>query len=181
MNEERKFKHLMLDIETMGNESYSAITSIGAVEFDIETGETGDEFYVVVGLQSCLDAGLIVNASTILWWMKQNDQARADLTGTIGISLKDALLSFNLFCDSKYQIWGNSARFDCGILQNAYNIVGIPIPWKYGSERCLRTLVAFNPKVKATTLNIGTAHNAIDDCKFQIKYCHETWISLKNK
>ncbi len=57
MNEERKFKHLMLDIETMGNESYSAITSIGAVEFDIETGETGDEFYVVVGLQSCLDAG----------------------------------------------------------------------------------------------------------------------------
>ncbi len=113
--------------------------------------------------------------------MKQNDQARADLTGTIGISLKDALLSFNLFCDSKYQIWGNSARFDCGILQNAYNIVGIPIPWKYGSERCLRTLVAFNPKVKATTLNIGTAHNAIDDCKFQIKYCHETWISLKNK
>ena len=29
------FQHLMLDIETMGNESFSSIVSIGAVEFDI--------------------------------------------------------------------------------------------------------------------------------------------------
>ena len=33
------FGHLMLDIETMGNESFSSIVSIGALEFDIETGE----------------------------------------------------------------------------------------------------------------------------------------------
>ncbi len=35
------FGHLMLDIETMGTESFSSIVSIGALEFDIETGKTG--------------------------------------------------------------------------------------------------------------------------------------------
>lgn len=70
----------MLDIETMGNESFSSIVSIGALEFDIETGKTGKEFYVNVDLQSCMDLGLIVNASTIMWWLNQNEQARKDLT-----------------------------------------------------------------------------------------------------
>lgn len=74
------FGHLMLDIETMGNESFSSIVSIGALEFDIETGKTGKEFYVNVDLQSCMDLGLIVNASTIMWWLNQNEQARKDLT-----------------------------------------------------------------------------------------------------
>lgn len=37
------FHHLMLDIETMGNESFSSIVSIGALEFNIETGELGKE------------------------------------------------------------------------------------------------------------------------------------------
>jgi hypothetical protein len=55
------FGHLMLDIETMGNESFSSIVSIGALEFDIETGKTGREFYVNVDLQSCMDLGLIVD------------------------------------------------------------------------------------------------------------------------
>ncbi len=49
------FGHLMLDIETMGNESFSSIVSIGALEFNIETGKTGKEFYVNVDLQSCMD------------------------------------------------------------------------------------------------------------------------------
>lgn len=51
-------KHIMLDIETMGNQSYSSILSIGAVKFDLNTGETGDEFYTTIDLKSCLDLGL---------------------------------------------------------------------------------------------------------------------------
>ncbi|MCV5360349.1 3'-5' exoribonuclease, partial [Escherichia coli] len=38
-------KHLMIDLETMDNKPTSAIASIGAVFFDPETGEMGEQFY----------------------------------------------------------------------------------------------------------------------------------------
>jgi DNA polymerase III epsilon subunit-like protein len=72
---DKKYNHVMVDIETMGNESYSSIVSIGALEFDLETGETGREFYVNVDLQSCIDVGLILNASTVMWWMSQDKKS----------------------------------------------------------------------------------------------------------
>ena len=68
--------HLMLDLETMGNKSFSSFVSIGAVFFDMATGETGAEFHIKVDLGSCLEAGLKVDASTIYWWLKQSDAAR---------------------------------------------------------------------------------------------------------
>ena len=174
-------KHLMLDLETMGNESYSSIVSIGAVEFDIETGELGKEYYQTIDLQSNLDAGLIMNASTVMWWMDQNDEARKELTGRLTMTIENALNDFSKFCNHSYQVWGNSARFDCGILQNAYQKLNLPLPWDWRKERCLRTLVQLKPEIKRTVEFKGTVHNAIDDCKFQIEYCHKTWLALKNQ
>jgi hypothetical protein len=172
------FGHLMLDLETMGSESFSSIISIGALEFDIETGKTGKEFYVNVDLQSCMDLGLIVNGSTIMWWMQQNEQARKDLVDEKALPLLKALLEFSNFCNKDYEIWGNSARFDCGILQNAYNKAGLLIPWDLRKERCVRTLVSFNSEIKKNFLSVGTAHNAISDCYFQVGYCSAIWSSL---
>lgn len=72
-------KHMMLDLETMGNKSNSVILSVGAVMFDIETGEIGEYFYERIEFQSALDVGLKINADTVEWWMKQSDEARAQL------------------------------------------------------------------------------------------------------
>ncbi|MFA5379904.1 MAG: 3'-5' exoribonuclease, partial [Dehalococcoidia bacterium] len=41
-----------LDLETMGNGPDAAIIAIGAVEFSLETGLLGQEFYEVVDLES---------------------------------------------------------------------------------------------------------------------------------
>ncbi len=179
-DKENVFGHLMLDIETMGNESFSSIISMGALEFDINTGKTGKEFYVNVDLQSCLDYGLTVNASTIMWWMKQSEQARKDFVEKTPLRIEAALLDFCQFCNKEYQIWGNSARFDCGILQNAYNKLSIPIPWDFRKERCVRTLVSLNPEIKENFPSIGTAHNALSDCYYQVGYCSLIWQSFKN-
>ena len=65
----KEFTHLMVDIETMGIKSNFAIISIGAVEFKIETGETGKEFYRNVTLKSSVELGLNVDADTVMWWM----------------------------------------------------------------------------------------------------------------
>jgi len=175
-----KYGDLMLDIETMGNKSNSAIVSIGAVEFNMATGETGsEEFSVNVDLQSCIDAGLILTGDTVMWWMQQNEEARKELCKGDAISLEDALSNLSAWIgDKQYDVWGNSARFDCGIMTDAYGKFGMKIPWDFRRERDVRTLVALNPSVKEKMGKTGIAHVAVDDCKYQIAYCSATWNSL---
>lgn len=166
--------HLMLDLETMGKRAGCAIVSIGAVEFNLETGEFGKEFYERVDLQSCLDSGLFVEASTIYWWMQQNEKARQELCKP-ATELRSALVKFNTFLLplGEYQLWGNGARFDIAILEAAYFAAKIPqVPWKFRNERDVRTLVSFAPSVKENYPFTGIEHNPIDDCKHQILYCH---------
>jgi hypothetical protein len=172
------FKHLMVDIETMGNQSYSSIVSIAAVEFNIETAATGKEFYRIVSLQSCLDLGLIVNADTIMWWMQQSDEARLEFVKDEIVSIQQALTEFSKFCHVFYQVWANSPRFDLGIIQNAYNKAGIPIPWDFRKERCLRTLSNIKPSIRGNVKKQGISHNALFDCYNQIQYCCSIWNSL---
>lgn len=172
--------NIMIDIETMGNQSYSSILSIGAVRFDIDSGEIGDKFYTTIDLKSCLNIGLIINADTLKWWMKQNEQAQKDLFNGEQLSINEALLKLSNFINKKDIVWGNSARFDCGILSDAYNKLNLPIPWDFRDERCVRTLVSFYPEIKNEEKIIGTYHNAIDDCIYQINYCSKIWNKLKN-
>lgn len=179
--ETKTFGHIMLDIETMGSNSNSAIVSIGAVEFNIQNGNTGREFYINVSLQSCLDMGLKINASTVMWWMAQSDEARKKFTEGGAVHIAEALQKFGEFvndCGSDSQIWGNSARFDLGIMSDAYSKNNVKIPWDFRQERCVRTLVSFLPEIKNMTKFLGTAHNPIDDCHFQIRYCSEIWNTI---
>lgn len=176
------YPDVMIDLETLGNKSKSALLSIGAVEFNIETGETGREFYYVIDLQSCLDLGLIINASTFYWWLQQNQSARDAVSKDKKLPLSDVLQLFDTWmqdCIRGVKIWGNGARFDIGLLEDAYVACGHDeMPWDFRSERDVRTLVAFAPEIKANLPFEGTLHNPIDDSKHQIKYCSETWNKL---
>lgn len=177
------FTDVMLDLETMGHKSNSAIVSIGAVEFNIETGETGREFYDVIDLQSCLDNGLKVQASTIYWWLQQNEEARKRICKK-GKHISNVLSSFTYWmedCVDKVKIWGNGARFDIGILEDAYVACNLKSPWYFRSEMDVRTLVSFAPEIKTNMPFTGVEHDPIDDCKHQIKYCHEIWKFLNKE
>ncbi len=176
----KEFRHIMVDIETLGNKSNSVITQISAVRFDRETGETGEEFDIHLDIQDCMEQGLEVNADTLMWWFKQDAAARAPFTDT-SIKRHDlhyALVNFEQWL--KYTgdfdgIWGNSARFDLGLLSDAYDKIRRDIPWPYWTELDVRTLVSFKPEVKTNTTFKGVPHNAIDDCKHQINYCTQIW------
>ena len=120
-----------------------------------------------------------MDASTVQWWMKQSEEARKSLTKGHQVPIDEALKGLSFFIDdNEYQVWGNSARFDCGILVNAYEKLELGVPWKHFNERDVRTLVAFKPSVKKNMWFSGTPHYAPDDCKHQIKYCHETFKTL---
>ena len=154
----------MLDLETLGNGSRSVIISIGAVEFDPESGALGREFYVNVDPQSCVSAGLEIDASTVMWWMQQSEAARAVFKQPAG-QLFDALQEFSRWFPALAQVWGNGATFDNVILSNAYRAAGLEQPWKFSADRCYRTLKNLMPDVKQGS--VGTAHNALDDAKYQ--------------
>jgi DNA polymerase III epsilon subunit-like protein len=172
-------KHVMLDLETMGNRPYSAIISIGAVQFYLKTGETGAEFHRHIDLKSSMDARLRVDPSTIEWWMSQSDEARAKITKANKVSLDQALKEFRVFMGKSKYIWGNSARFDCGLLSNAYELLKMDTPWQHWDERDVRTLVSFAPHIKKQVVGDGVPHDAIEDCKIQIEYCSKIWNTLK--
>jgi DNA polymerase III epsilon subunit-like protein len=170
-----EFKNIMIDLETMGNRSNSVIVSIAAVPFNLETGEiSNNHFYERVDFQSCLDIGLKVQASTILWWMQQNEEARKEICKPAQQIFK-VLHKLESFFNEQIidaQVWGNGARFDLGLLQDAYHACGYDkLPWKFRNERDVRTLLSLAPHIKEQTPNFGTAHNAVDDCIFQINYC----------
>ena len=153
---------IMLDLETMGNGTNAAIIAIGAARFG--NGEITDEFYTLVDLSSAVAAGLEMDASTVMWWMKQSDDARKQFERD-GIALKDALKQFAEWIGKDAEVWGNGAAFDNAILSNAYRKCGIERPWKFWNDRCYRTVKSMHPDVKL--VRQGIYHRAVDDAKSQ--------------
>lgn len=173
---------VMIDIETLGNGSRAVIVSIAAVAFDIETGQVDSKaFYQTVDIQSCLDAKLEVNGSTISWWLQQSMPARSVFSED-NVPLHEALMNLIGFL-KKYpnaNVWGNGSRFDLGILSDAYRACNLPIPWDYRNERDVRTLVSLRPHIKHELPFYGTRHNPVDDCVHQIRYCSTIWKLLNS-
>jgi len=174
-------KHIMLDLETMSTASNAAIVAIGAVEFDPATGELGREFYHNVSLASCQDAGLDVEAGTIMWWLTRSDGARKALID-VSLPLDKALSQFTQFLVSlgapDVAIWGKGSDFDNVILANAYRALGLQAPWKYKNNRCVRTILALVPDACDGVESEGTKHNALDDAIYQARCVSRAWQEL---
>ena len=160
-------RNIMIDIETLGVRSTSVIVSIGAIEFDEQA--IGRGFHRRVDIQSCLDAGLTVDASTIEWWMTQSNDARAvfDIKGDpLDRVLDDFCRAFDW--DNKL-VWCNGMNFDLPILDNAFRAVGLRTPWPYYNGRDFRTLKNMFPKELVNSLRVEpkVAHDALDDARAQ--------------
>jgi len=169
---------VMVDLETLGNGSNAVIISIGAVAFDPASGQIQSEFYTNVEPQSCVDAGLKMDVSTVMWWMKQSDEARAAFTKP-AVPIEIALDIFKAWYPQGAGMWGNGATFDNVILDNAYKACNITRPWHYTKDRCYRTLKALRPDIKQD--RVGTHHNALDDAKFQALHACKLLRSLGAK
>lgn len=165
-------RQIMLDLETLGFQSNSAILSIGAVSFDPKTGETFDKFYEHLDVQEQLDKGAVVNESTIKWWFDQSHEAR-DEAAQPGMFVENALEEFDEFCESQKEhgqpvlVWGNGARFDLGLLNDIYRRWKKKTPWGMRDEMCYRTVKALYPKYFNLEFK-GVRHHPIADCEYQI-------------
>lgn len=164
-------KDIMLDLETLGNRPGCVLVALGAVRFD--ANGLGKEFYMRIDPQSCMEAGLEMDVSTVLWWLAQSDAARAEICKP-GTALRAVLGLFSNFVGSREtRIWGNGASFDNAILAEAYRRDGSVLPWDFWNDRCYRTVKASAPLVKLA--RVGTYHNALDDAKSQALHLIEIW------
>lgn len=169
MNNKIQKVRIMADVESLGAKPGSVILSIGAVKFDRH--KVTEEFVINISPQSCIDAGLKIDVDTVMWWLKQSDDARKTLTDGITFMFKDALTLFtdwligtNTF-PPEIELWGNGANFDNVLLAAAYDACGLDRPWKFYNDRCYRTLKALHSDVPMA--RSGTHHNALDDARSQ--------------
>ena len=160
---------MMLDLETMSLAPNAAVVAIGAAV--IYEGAITDQFYLTVSLKSCMEYGLKSDASTILWWLKQDVEAQKEIFGAT-TELDTALVLFSRFC-ATYNIkgmWGNGVDFDNVILSNAYQAVGMRTPWPYYANRCFRTIKNMYPTVQAKIEDTEIKHHALHDARWQAEY-----------
>lgn len=161
---------VMLDLETMGNGPDAAIVAIGAIEFDPTAGTLGRTFYRGVSLETAVRGGGKIDAATVMWWLRQSDEARKDIAGE-GCPQNQVLIEFGTWLyglGEDVKVWGNGAAFDNVILAQAYRRAELTVPWPHWNDRCYRTLKALRPEVKIE--RTGTHHNALDDATSQARH-----------
>lgn len=170
-------KEIMLDIETLGNTSSAVITSIGMVEFDINTKVTGRTFYNKFDIKDQLDRGRKIDISTVEWWLKQD---RAVFIESIGGSVppmnnEELLNQINQFifsCDKEPYIWANGVNFDITIMESLFATYNKSQVWVYRAPMDFRTFKRFNAHNKHFYKAVN-AHNALDDAVAQAKFILE--------
>ena len=121
-----------------------------------------------------------VDSETVKWWKNQSSEAIKEVFDPkFRVDIKDCLIKLKEFIKDCEYIWANSPNFDCVILENAFNLCGIEIPWKYWNLRDCRTVYDIgNVNLKNFTTK-NTAHNSLLDAYAQILCLQQAFKNLK--
>jgi len=177
-------KHIMMDIETLSTNSNGAITTISAVQFNLENGKIGKTFEIAIKLDEQVNNGAVIDIPTVVWWMSQDEEAIKTMLRIEKRDVDFALLAFNDWIKSlgkplnDMKLWGNGVSFDNVMVRNLYKRHNIEFALPYWCDNDVRTLVTLG---NIDTRNFpfkGIKHNGIDDCKHQINYCHSAYKGL---
>lgn len=153
---------LMVDIESMALGPRPVITQAALLGYDLEEDEMLEhrhvQFYPVDPQQQIIPPRRIMG-STIAWWMKQSDEARARFEQSTGDDFQDLpalarnLISvFNALTQNgtkRYELVAKGPQFDIVAIETLLEELGLDVPWDYDRVRDLRTLCAtagLNPK-----------------------------------
>lgn len=164
---------ISIDLETLGRRPGCKILSIGAVVFTREG--LGKEFYLPLTTHD--QEGLHEDPETVRWWQRQTPEARKVFDDPAKKHFVAGLCEFDAWVREQgfkrsILIWGNGADFDNAILQVAFDVAGVALPWEYWNNRCYRTLKNL-PGAPKLAKREGTYHNALDDAKTQALHAIE--------
>jgi len=165
-------KDVMIDLETFGNGKNACVVQVGAVYFNRVTGETGDVFKRNIDARSAVASGAEMDADTVYWWMSQEKAAIDSIMQGPLDPLGETFAALNIFLSKADAIWSH-ATFDFVIVMETFKRLGMKPKFSYRAARDIRTLIDLaqvdprNPRY----IREGTHHDALDDAKFQVKYC----------
>lgn len=205
------YNQIMLDIETFGNGPRAPIVAIAAVRFsldepDDEKAIDRDEFYCNVSLQSSLNAGMVIEGETTMWWIGQGEDVRRKLTypPPIGLSsaleflytfvlsrsyTRDALVNeekrqYKAISEGCPTIWSHST-FDPPVVRCAADCLDMGIPWGRRNTADIRTYLMLSERLGINPEDLKpkvgrTKHDALDDCKYQIRWIRSVDKAVRN-
>ena len=177
-------KHIMVDIETLSTNSNGVVTTISAVEFELETGKTGVEFEIAIDIKEQINAGAIIDIDTVVWWFSQDEEAIKSMLRLKKFKVDIALQLFNDWFDqidtsnNDIKLWGNGVSFDNVMIRNLYKRHDIEFALPFWCDNDVRTLVTLG-NIDTRSFDFkGIKHRGIDDCKHQVNYCHAAYKAL---
>lgn len=172
---------IMIDIETLALRPKGVITQMAFVAVDAEDlDEEIKQEEMFLPIQPQLDLGRVIDASTILWWMKQEGRAKKYFEESIGDDMDELVSLVQSFvtkldrvCRSveEYEIWARGPQFDITCMESLFADTGQETPWAYHRIRDLRTMMSL---AGLHTDNVPkpaglTDHHAKSDCLYQLK------------
>jgi exodeoxyribonuclease VIII len=186
-------KDLMIDFETLGLKENAVLLSLGACMFDPATGEIGETFYAAIDPRT--QHHREIDASTVLWWLDQDDAARRKLTDAVkntdllepnelepgspeyeaasdnaALPINHVAMAFIAYVEQfgdDVRCWSNGA-VDHAWLNSMMTYCGLKNPIKFWNQRDYRTIKGMYPDIKMESY--GVAHNALDDAIKQTKH-----------
>ncbi len=157
--------HIMLDIETLGTKPGCKLLSIGATtmftraptHFTLRASVKSQDFYE-----------LAEDPVTLLWWGTKSQDAQDDAFGGV-VDIKSVLIQFYDWLSylgytqtgGKLYVWAKSPSFDCSILRDISERVGLEVPWSFRNELDVRTIAAIFPLINVDPT--GVKHSALAD------------------
>lgn len=178
----KKYTDVMIDFETLGTSPSSAIISMGAVRFNLDSNEIDDcGFYASISIDSNLEAGRTIDESTLIWWMRQGKEAQRVFTEpkmTLEVALSEFYDWFGNM-DNNIRVWSNGADFDIPMLAHAVRQFGRELPWKFWNHRCFRTFKSLPAAKYAEKSLPKVEHNALHDAIAQALHAQAIQAVLK--
>ncbi|QBJ01004.1 3'-5' exoribonuclease [Vibrio phage Rostov 7] len=180
-------KIAVVDIETLGKGVGSKIASIGCAILDVKTLQIGKAFYEVIETKD--QHTRYAEADTVEFWLTQaveSPDAFNELfkkSSKPKVSLENALKDLSAWLKSEFNgepinMFGNGPEFDNVILNDAYEQLGIDLPWSHWCNQSVRTMLLMyrlvngnqQPDIKFE----GVKHHALFDAVHEAKIIAET-------
>ncbi len=159
----KKKKRYMLDIETLGTRGCPVLLQVACCDFDMKKE---------INLKFNKDKQPLstVDKHTLEFW---KGKVQPHGTNTLQQGFKD----LTHFLNGADEVW--SHNFDANIIFTICDTYKLFIPYHFTKFRDIRTLVSLS-KINLDDYDWNEkTHDALDDVKFQIKYCSDAMDLIK--
>lgn len=167
-------KRIMIDLETLSTFPNAAVIAIALAMWDDKAPKE------IRARAWFIDPDFSIghsNPETRDWWNEQDPQVRKRVFGG-NETPRDVFQSVNLFVngfvssDEEVRVYADPATFDFPILQSQYQALGLPFPWSWRNQRCLRTMkkeLADNTGIEIEEVASAIPHDPMPDALAQVQ------------